>query len=189
MAVPAKNINKVTTLMHSWSEDDKQDAIEFALHPGNGITSVTIYLHARGIKTSQDTVNRWVRSLLVQSDKVTRIRKAFDGYKGMRPDEINAFIAGVMAEALVDFRAKFDNSAESLNYRDIQALASLAKEARSSALAMNTPTSMASAKELELGHALSFADKLEGIFEGDEVLLERVKLACRSIMAEIEGQY
>ena len=44
-------------------------------------------------------------------------------------------------------------------------------------------------KELELGFALSFADKIEGIFEKDEVMLERVKNACKSIMVEIEGQY
>ena len=56
-------------------------------------------------------------------------------------------------------------------------------------LASNSPQSTASMKELELGFALSFADKIEGIFEKDEVMLERVKNACKSIMVEIEGQY
>jgi hypothetical protein len=189
MPTPAKNINKVATILHDWSDEDRQEAIDFAMHPGNGVTTIGVYLHSKGVKVSLDTVNRWVQSLIVQSDKVTRIRKAFDGYKGMKPDEINAFIAGVMAEALVDFREKVNNQATGINHRDIQALASLAKEARSSAIAMNTHTSSASMKELELGHALNFSQRLEGIFEGDDVVLERIKSACKAILVEIEGQY
>jgi hypothetical protein len=56
-------------------------------------------------------------------------------------------------------------------------------------LASYSPQSTSSMKELELGFALSFSNKIEGIFENDEALLERVKNACRAIMAEIEGQY
>ena len=44
-------------------------------------------------------------------------------------------------------------------------------------------------KELELGFAMAFIDKLENIFEEDESLLERVKNACKAILIEIEGQY
>jgi hypothetical protein len=56
-------------------------------------------------------------------------------------------------------------------------------------MAMNTPHSSASMKELELGHALSFTQRLEDIFEGDDVILERVKSACKAVLTEIEGQY
>ena len=40
-----------------------------------------------------------------------------------------------------------------------------------------------------MGFALSYSNRLEAIFEADEVMLERVKNACKAIAIEIEGSY
>ena len=190
MATVAKGVNKIAVALHDWSEDDRQDAIDFAIHPGNGTSSIAVYLHHRGVKASLDTVNRWQKSLIVESQRINRIRQLIQDYKGLDPSEIIAFVAASMAEALVNFQEKISSN-ESIGSAEIQSLTSLAKEARSAAgmLASNSPQSSASMKELELGFALSFTDKIEGIFEKDEMLLERVKNACKSIMIDIEGQY
>ena len=190
MATVAKGVNKIAVALHDWSEDDRQDAIDFAIHPGNGTSSIAVYLHHRGVKASLDTVNRWQKSLIVESQRINRIRQLIQDYKGLDPSEIIAFVAASMAEALVNFQEKISSN-ESIGVSEIQSLTSLAKEARSAAgmLASNSPQSSASMKELELGFALSFTDKIEGIFEKDEMLLERVKNACKSIMIDIEGQY
>lgn len=190
MASGGKGINKIATALYDWSEDDRQDAIEFAMHPANTLTSIVLYLHNKGIKVSLDTTNRWVKSLLDESDKIEAMRKSLQVYRGLGAIEINAFLAASMTEAILELKEKIKKNPDApVNHRDIQSLTSLAKEARSSALAMNTPHSNSSMKELELGHLLSFMGKLEGIFEGDEVILERVKNACKSIMVEVEGQY
>lgn len=190
MATVAKGVNKIAVALHDWSEDDRQDAIDFAIHPGNGTSSIAVYLNHRGVKASLDTVHRWQRSLIVESQRINRIRQLIQDYKGLEPSEIIAFVAACMAEVLVNFQEKISSN-ESIGASEIQSLTSLAKEARSAAgmLASYSPQSTASMKELELGFALSFADKIEGIFEKDEMLLERVKNACKSIMIEIEGQY
>jgi hypothetical protein len=76
-----------------------------------------------------------------------------------------------------------------LDARKIQSLTSLAKEARASALAMNTAQSSASMKELELSMAFNFTTQLEAIFEEDPELRERITNACRSITVGIESKY
>jgi hypothetical protein len=183
MPVVVKGINKVATILHDWTEEDRQDAIDFAMHPGNGVTTVALYLHNKGVKVSLNTVSRWLTTLTNESQKIARMRKVFEGYKGLTPNEINAFIAGVMAEALVEFQDKIRRTEgeRGIDLRDIQALTSLAKEARVSAQAMNTPYSSASMQELELGLALSFTSKLEDIFASDEV--------CWSALNQLAKQF
>jgi hypothetical protein len=183
----AKGTTLVGTQLHDWSEDDRNDAIEFALHPANGVTAVTLYLNSKGVKASITAVHKWLNSIREESRKVAAIRKVFDDYKGVTPNEINAYVAALMVETIVKLNEKIEQ--DGLDSRIIQSLTSLAKEARSSAVAMNTPQSTASMKELELGHALSFTQRLEGVFDGDDVILERVRSACKGIMIEIEGQY
>jgi hypothetical protein len=39
MATVAKGVNKIAVALHDWSEDDRQDAIDFAVHPGNGTST------------------------------------------------------------------------------------------------------------------------------------------------------
>jgi hypothetical protein len=190
MATVAKGVNKIAVALHDWSEDDRQDAIDFAIHPGNGTSSVALYLNHRGVKASLDTVHRWKKSLITESQKINLIRQLTKDYRGLEPSEILSFVAAAMAEALVNFQKKISSN-ESISSADVQALTSLAKEARSAAgmLASYSPQSTSSMKELELGFALSFSNKIEGIFENDETILERVKNACRAILVEIEGQY
>lgn len=190
MATVAKGVNKIAVALHDWSEEDRQDAIDFAIHPSNGTSTIAVYLHHRGVKASLDTVHRWQKSLIVESQRINRIRQLIEDYKGLNPSEIIAFVAASMAEALVNFQEKISSNG-SIGMREIQSLTSLAKEARSAAgmLALNSPQSTASMKELELGFALSFADKIEGVFEEDQVILERVRSACKAILVEIEGQY
>lgn len=183
----AKGVSTIAVQMHEWSEDDRNDAIEFATHPANGVTAVTIFLQSRGIKTSITSVHKWIKSLQAESKKIELMRTLFKDYQGITANEINAYLATVLVETVTKLNEKIEK--DGLDNRNIQALTSLAKEARSSAIAMNTPYSNASMKELELGHLLSFTGKLETIFEGDEVILERVKNACKSIMIETEGQY
>lgn len=183
----AKGTTLVGTHLHDWSEEDRNDAIEFALHPANGVTAITVYLNSRGVKASITSVHKWLVTLREESAKVAAIRRVFNDYKGVTPNEINAYVAALMVETIVKLNDKIEK--EGLDSRIIQSLTSLAKEARSSAVAMNTPTSSASMKELELGHALSFTQRLEGIFEGDDIILERVRSACKGIIIEIESYY
>jgi hypothetical protein len=187
MAVP-QNSNKIDTIIHAWNEDDRQDAIDFALYPGNGATAILAYLNQRGVKASLNTVYRWQKSLIKESDKIARIRKIIGEFRGLEPIEILEFIAAAMAEALINVQDKIASNG-SIDLKDIQALTSLAKEARSAASSLISTRSTISARELELGFGLNFADKLESIFEDDEIVLERIKLACKGILTEIEGQY
>lgn len=173
--------------MHDWSAEERQDAIDFALHPANSPTTVKLYLHNKDIRCSIGTVHNWQQGLRIKSERIERMRHVFDDYKGITADEINAYIAATMAEIMVSLHKNIEEG--DLDLRKIQSLTSLAKEARSSALAMNSIHSSASAKELELGHCLSFVEKLEAVFEFDDVVLERVKNACKAILIEIEGQY
>lgn len=183
-----KGYSKIAVAIESWDEDDRQDAIEFATHPTSGCTAVQLYLNQRGIKASTDSVSRWQRSLTAESERVARIRAVAENYKCLKPSESLGLLVGVLTDMLVTLQLQMETSS-SISHRDIQSLTALAKEARSSAIALGTPQSTSSMKELELGFALNFSDKLESIFEGDEVLLDRVKIACKSILTEIEGQY
>jgi hypothetical protein len=187
MAVP-KNSNKIDTIIHDWDEGDRRDAIDFALHPGNGTTAIALYLSNRGVKASLNTIHRWQKSLINESERIARIRQIMSDFRGLEPIEILGFVAAAMAEALVNLQEKIATN-KSMDFRDVQALTSLAKEARAAASSLMSSQSTTSMKELELGFALNFADKLEEIFEGDEMVLNRVKLACRGILAEVEGQY
>ena len=45
----AKGVNKIAVALHDWDEDDRQEAIDFALHPGNGTTAIMLYLRQRDI--------------------------------------------------------------------------------------------------------------------------------------------
>jgi hypothetical protein len=189
MPKAAAGSNKIELALADWSADDRQDAIDFALHPANGATAIMLYLNKRNIKASVDTVHRWQKSLIAESARVNRIRQVINDYKGLESSEIIAFVAGSMAEALIGIQEAVARSEENISYKDIQALTSLAKEARSSAIAMQTPHSSASAKELELGYVMSAFDKLEAIFIDDEIVLERIRLACKGILTEIEGSY
>lgn len=187
MGAFAKGLSAIDAQLHNWSEEDRADAMEFAMNPINGVTAIMLYLHHRGIKGSVSSVHRWLGKIRLESDRVSKMRAVFDEFKGITPDEINAYVAATMAFIMVTLQKDIEE--KGVDPRRIQALTSLAKEARSSAQAMNTPHSSASIKELELGFALSFTNKLEGIFEGDDVLLERVKNACKAVMVEIEAQY
>lgn len=189
MATFATGSNKITTALHDWDEDDRQEAIEFAKHPGNGVTAVAVYLKSKGVHASFYTVDKWQKGLIEESDRIKRIRTIFHDYKGLAPHEINAFVAGVMSDALITAKEKLDKAQDTTMHRDIQALTSLAKEARSSAQAMAAVGSPTSMKELEMGFALSYSNRLESIFEADEVMLERVKNACKAIAIEIESQH
>jgi hypothetical protein len=180
--------NKIDIELANWSEEDRQDAIDFALHPGNGATAILVYLNHRGIKASLNTAYRWQKSLIKESDKIAKIRQIIGEFRGLEPIEILSFVAAAMTEALVNFQEKIAANGK-IDLKDIQALTSLAKEARTSATSLISAQSTSSMKELELGFGLNFADKLESIFEGDEVTLERIKLACKGILTEIEGQY
>ena len=187
MGVMAKGLTVVDAQIANWSDDEKADLMEFARHPANGVTVITLYLNQRGVKAAICTVHRWLKGVREESERITRMRSVFESYRGVTADEVNAYIAATMAEIMITLQTDIEESG--LDLKKIQTLTGLAKEARSSAQAMNTPHSSASMKEMELGFALSFASKLEGIFEGDDVLLERVKNACKAIMVEIEGQY
>lgn len=189
MSTLARGTNKIVTLLHDFSDDDRQDAIDFAMHPANGVTAIANYLSNVGIKVSLCTVDRWHNSLMIESDRIKRVRSIFQDYRGLAPHEINAFVAGVMADAIITVKEQIDKSENGAVHRDIQALTSLAKEARSSALAMAAVGSPTSMKELEMGFALSYSNKLESIFEGDEITLERIKTACKAIAIEIESQH
>lgn len=187
MSSHAKGYNKIDDLIHKWGEEDRQEVIDFALDPSNGVTSVMLYLQSKSIRVSISVVHKWIRTLKEESERTKLMRSVFDDYAGVTPNEVNAFLAAFMTQTMIDLKQIIEK--DGLDARKIQSLTALAKEARSSAIAMNTPTSTASMKELELGHALSFAQRLEGIFEGDDVVLERVRSACKAIMVEIEGQY
>ena len=65
MAAVAKGVNKIAVALYDWSEEDRQDAVDFAVHPGNGTSTIAVYLNNRGVKASLDTVHRWQRSLTV----------------------------------------------------------------------------------------------------------------------------
>ena len=78
MSAYSKGYNRITTIIHDWTEEDRQDAIDFALHPGNGVTSVCIYLKSKGCNVSISTVSKWIISLADQSEKVKRMRIAFN---------------------------------------------------------------------------------------------------------------
>jgi hypothetical protein len=187
MAHIAKGLTRVDEQIADWSVDDREDLLEFARSPANGVTSIRLYLYERGVKASASTVHRWLGNVRFESDRITRMKTVFNDYKGLTSDEINAYIAATMAEIMVTLQ--IDIEREGLDIKKIQTLTGLAKEARSSAQAMNTVQSTTSTKELELGFALGFAGKLEAIFEDDEVMLERIRNACKAIMVEIEGQY
>lgn len=193
MATFATGSNKITTALHSWTEEDRNEAIEFGKHPANTVTTTSVYLKSRGITASFDTVDRWRKTLIEESDRIKRVRTIFHDYKGLAPHEIQAFIAGVMADTIISVKEKIDrsigNAEDNVMHRDIQALTSLAKEARSSALAMAAVGSPTSMKELEMGFALSYSNKLESIFEGDEITIEKIKTACKAIAIEIESQH
>lgn len=187
MSTIAKGLNVVDTKMYDWSEEDRDEAIQFALHPGNSPTTVHLYLNSKGIKCSIGTTHKWQQSLRNKSERIERMRHIFDDFKGITSDEINCYMAVSLAEIMVSLHKDIEE--KGLDLRKIQSLTSLAKEARSSALAMNSIHSSASTKELELGYCLSFAEKLEAIFEFDDVVSERVKNACKALLIEIEGQY
>lgn len=184
----AKGTSKIDIELKSWSDDERTDAIEFASNPGNGVTTVMLYLKQRGITASLDTCNRWKKSLNAESEKISRIKQVIGDFKGLEPIEILGFVAAVMAETLVNIQEKMACS-ETLDNKDIQAMTSLAKEARSAACSLMASQATTAMKDLELGFAMSFADKLETIFEDDEPTLERIRTACRAIFTEIEGQY
>ncbi len=188
MSPRAKGLNKIDTILYDWSEEDRQDAIEFASHPGNGTSSIALYLHQKGVRVSINTVHRWQRSLIAESERITRIKQTIGDFKGLEPTEIIGFVAALMAETLSIFQQKIELS-EDVSLKDIQGLTSLAKEARSAASSLMTSQSTTTMKDLELGFAMNFADKLEAIFEDDEATLDRIRIACRGILTEIEGQY
>lgn len=187
MGAIAKGLTTIDAQLYNWSADDREDALEFARNPINGVTAITLYLHQKGIKGSISSVHRWLKSIRLESDRVVKMKAIFDDFRGVTPDEVNMYCAATMAYVMIQVQTEMEGKA--MDIRKIQALTSLAKEARSSAQAMNTPHTTASMKELELGHALSFTNRLESIFEGDDVILERLKNACKAILVEIEGQY
>lgn len=192
MGTIAKGLTSIDQQIHSWNPEDREDALEFARHPANGVTAVCLYLKSKNVKTSIGGVQRWLQNIRLESDRVTKMKAIFDDFRGVTPDEVNAYCAATMAYVMISLQQDIESNASAskgLDLRKVQALTSLAKEARSSALAMNTPHSAASMKELELGHALSFSERLEDIFENDEVILERVKSACKAIMVDIESGY
>ena len=184
----AKGVNKIAVALHDWDEDDRQEAIDFALHPGNGTTAIMLYLRQRDIIASLTTVHAWKKTLTEESQRVNAIREVIDDYKGLEPNEVLSFLLGTLAETLITLRNTVEGQ-EDVGLKEIQAITSLAKEARSAAAQLNTPQSTASIKELELGFAMNFADKLQLIFADDEIVLERIKLACKGILTEIEVQY
>lgn len=188
MSIVAKGLNKIDTIIHDWTEEDRQDAIDFALHPGNGTSTIAVYLHQKGVKASVNTVHRWQKSLIAESEKIARIRQVMSDYRGLTPMEILTFLAAAMAESFVSLQQKISSN-EKIDLREIQALTSLAKETRSAASSLFAYQSTSSMKELELGHALDFSQRLESIFEDDEMILERVKNACKAILIETEGHY
>jgi hypothetical protein len=188
MSPVAKGLNKIDTIIHDWNEEDRQDAIDFALHPGNGTSTIAVYLHQRGIKVSVNTVHRWQKSLIAESEKINRIKQVMNDFRGLEPIEIMGFVAAAMAESLINFQDKIYSS-DSIDFKDIQGLTSLAKEARSAASSLMAAQSSNSMKDLELGFGMNFADKLAAIFEDDETTLERIRIACKGILTEIEGQY
>jgi hypothetical protein len=187
MGTLAKGLTGIDIQLHEWNEEDRLDAIEFAKNPAHGATAILLYLRSKNVKTSMGTVDRWLKGIRLESDRVTKMKAIFDDFRGVTPDEVNSYCAATMAFVMITLQKDIEE--KGLDLRKIQTLTSLAKEARSSAMAMNTPHSSASMKELELGHALSFTQRLEDIFEGDDVILERIKSACKAIMVEIEGQY
>lgn len=182
-----KHTNAIDTQLYDFSDEDRQEVIDFALHPANGLTAICCFLHARGIVAAASTVNKWHRLLRAESHRVTELREVFNDYIGVTPDEICAYVATMMAQTMVNLQKEIDHSG--LDARKIQSLTALAKEARTSALAMNTPHSSASMKELELSMAFNFTTQLEAIFEEDPELRERIVNACRSITVGIESKY
>jgi hypothetical protein len=184
----AKGVNKIAVALHDWDEDDRQEAIDYALHPGNGTTSIMLFLRQRNIVASLTTVQTWKKSLIEQSERVSNIRAVIDDYKGLEPNEVLSFLLGTLAENLIALRGHIEGQ-EAVGLKEIQAITSLAKEARSAAAQLNVPQSTSSMKELELGFVMNAFDKLELIFEDDEIVLERIKLACKGILTEVEGQY
>lgn len=187
MGTFAKGLTTIDAQLYNWSADDREDALDFAKNPINGVTAITIYFQQHGIKTSIGSVHRWLKNLRLESDRVVKMKAIFDDFRGVTPDEVNMYCAATMAYVMTQVQA--DMEGKSLDIRKIQALTSLAKEARSSALAMNTPYTTASMKELELGHALAYSSRLEAIFEGDDIILERIKNASKAILSEIESSY
>lgn len=183
MATKAKGCNIISTQLHDLTEEDRDEIIEFATHPANGVTAVTLYLNGRGIKGSITSVHKWLNQMRTDSEKVDNMRIIFNSYKGVTAHEINAFVATLMTETIVKLNAIIEK--DGLDARKIQSLTALAKEARSSAVAMSTPESPATIKELEQGFFLSFARQLESIFEKDEVTLEKVRNACQSISIQL----
>lgn len=188
-ASKSKGYNSIDTALRDWNESDRQDAIDFAMHPGNGATTIALYLSQRGVKVSIDTVYRWQKSLINESARINRIKQAIGDYQGLDTPGLLAFLAGSTAELLISLQQRIEASEDNLTHKEIQSYVSLVKESRSAALAINTPQSTASMKELELGFMMNFADKLEAIFADDEIVLDRIKLACKGILAEVEGQY
>lgn len=188
MGTIAKGLTIIDAQLYNWSEDDREDALEFAKNPINGITAITLYLQQKGIKASTGSVHRWLKQIRIESDRVVKMKAIFDDFRGVTPDEVNMYCAATMAFVMVSVQEDLEKT-KSLDPRKIQILCNLAKEARSSALAMNTPHTTASMQELELGHALFYASRLEAIFEGDDIILERVKNANKSILSEIESSY
>lgn len=188
MPTGAAGTNKIATILHDWDESDRQEAIDFALHPGNGATAVLFYLKQRNVNVSIATAATWKKSLIKESERVKEIRSVLGDYKGLEPNEVLAFLLGSLAENLIALRGHIEAS-EGIDLKQIQAITSLAKEARSAATQLNTSQSTASTKELELGFVMAAFDKLEIVFDDDEIVLERIKLACKGILTEIEGQY
>lgn len=188
MPAGANGSNKIDIALYDWSQEDRQDAIDFALHPGNQATSILLYLRQRNVNVSISTAATWKKSLIKESKRVADIRSVLGDYKGLEPNEVLSFLLGSLAENLIALRGHIEAS-ESIDIKQIQAITSLAKEARSAAAQLNTPQSTASIKELELGFVMGAFDKLQAIFEDDEIVLERIKLACKGVLSEIEGQY
>jgi hypothetical protein len=182
-----KHSNAIDTQLYDMSDEDRQEIIDYALHPANGLTAICVFLHVRGIVASQSTVNKWHRMIRAESIRVGELRAVFNDYIGITPDEICAYVATVMAQTMVNLQKEIESNG--LDARKIQSLTSLAKEARASALAMNSPSSSASMKELELSMAFNFTTQLEAIFEEDPELRERIVNACRSITVGIEAKY
>jgi hypothetical protein len=188
MPIALNGTNRIAVAIHDWSEEERQEAIDFGLHPGNGPTSITLFLKQRDVHVSISTAANWKKSLVAESKRVSAIKSVLNDYRGLEPNEVLSFLLGTLAETLIALRGQIEGQ-ESLDPKQIQSIASLAKEARSAAAQLNTPQSTASIKELELGFAMNFIDKLYLIFEDDEIVLERIKLACKGILTEIEGQY
>lgn len=177
----------IEDFINTLDDDAREDFLDFAKLPSTTGVQIRLYLYELGFDVTVQTINRWKRLVIASNQHVDRIRAYAHRYQPLSFTESITAIAGITTDAATKFYEHIGD--KPLAHRDIDAIAKITKEARACIQSMERENTPKSIKEMQMAFSLDYANRLEKIFEDDEVMIERVRTANKSVLMQIEAEY